>query len=65
MPAAEPPRLPPHPGMTLAVYRVTSDGERRPVRATRFQPSSTTAPDLTGCWPPCRCPRCRGRRRSP
>ncbi|GAA1501172.1 hypothetical protein GCM10009802_57340 [Streptomyces synnematoformans] len=47
------------PQMTLRVYNVTPAGERRSLHTSTYRPDTTAPLDLNGCWPPCRCPRCR------
>lgn len=53
------------PQMTLRVYRVTATGQRGTVRTSRFRPNTNELPDLSGCWPPCSCPRCKSKGRKP
>lgn len=46
-----------HPGLTIAVYRVSPTGERTTVQAKHDVPAGT-APD-DSLWPFCTCKRCR------
>lgn len=46
-----------HPGLTIAVYRVSTEGERTTVHPKRDVPAGNI-PD-TSLWPLCACQRCR------
>ncbi|MCZ4099831.1 hypothetical protein [Streptomyces sp. H39-C1] len=51
------PQQPPHPGLTLGVYRVDEDGNRTSVQPARPVPAGLVP--ITGQWPLCVCKRCR------
>ncbi|GAA1883771.1 hypothetical protein GCM10009753_09570 [Streptantibioticus ferralitis] len=46
-----------HPGLTIAVYRVTEAGRRIQVREAHRVPPADAAP-FSLAYPPCECPQC-------
>ncbi|WP_329570655.1 hypothetical protein [Kitasatospora sp. NBC_01266] len=56
MSLAEPP---PHPGLTIQIYRITRTGERIDLGSAEYGPELPSSRSLlVDTWPVCQCPRC-------
>ncbi|MDH6108838.1 hypothetical protein P3T34_001053 [Kitasatospora sp. MAP12-44] len=49
---------PPHRGLTIHTYRITSNGQRVELAKAEYGPEIPCGRPFSGTWPVCQCPRC-------